>query len=444
MNCDEKTIGTEKKFDGTHIDSILVEYKNLKMSCPNCGKEHSVQVPANFNILKCEDCQNSLDPAFWYEDGLVDHVLMCKLISTCYKHTGFSKKVIELYERDYHHAKNEEFGINKSLLLIHAANALVQNGHHCKPLFWTSLFSLIPFVGAFIPIYLTSKRLYNNLEYRENFFTINSYDPTQIPLDNREKIENIVKFTDYIQPRNLFFFSQYNPFVQFGNNDGMWSFLVDRRKRTDGEITLEPAELDTNIIYSKIIERACKVKGTGVSQFRFHVDDILLVDGRLVGCKNEKLFYLSQYGYYPKELIDNEEIVRLQSTSGDILKPYKRITFYNPQRQLCIRSFIRVQHQGSFTYIESIGTQLLPLVDKLYDLFQEKTSSDELEGMCTGPNWWQALPLVRRKRASFIVLSMSAITIIFMSGFFSGLLNWFPLMTGSFFSFIAVFSNNVY
>lgn len=105
-----------------NIQHVLNNYGTLSMTCPNCDRQESIQVPVNLKKLNCSNCGDTLDPVQWKGSNPVSHVLMRRLISICYKHPAFARKVIEHYKRDYDHAKSNEWGIDKSLLIIHAAN----------------------------------------------------------------------------------------------------------------------------------------------------------------------------------------------------------------------------------------------------------------------------------------------------------------------------------
>lgn len=103
--------------------AVLEKYQVLKMACSRCGQPHEAPVPVDLGRLTCE-CGQALDPVQQEEFGPVNHLVMRRLTVTCYRHTEFAREVIELYKRDCDHAKAEEWGIDKSLLAIHAANAL--------------------------------------------------------------------------------------------------------------------------------------------------------------------------------------------------------------------------------------------------------------------------------------------------------------------------------
>ena len=89
MGVDQKINSEEFVLEKSNIKSLLRKYRKLKVSCPDCGMEGALYVPVNFKSSVCDNCHTSLDLSFWYDDGLVDHLLMRKLITTCYKHVEF-------------------------------------------------------------------------------------------------------------------------------------------------------------------------------------------------------------------------------------------------------------------------------------------------------------------------------------------------------------------
>jgi hypothetical protein len=242
-----------------------------------------------------------------------------------YKYPEFAQRIVDLYQRDYYHSTAEEFGIDKSLLLIHAANSMLESGHRSFTVFLyiltTALLFILTFLilknsflsllililGSIVSLYFIARKLYKNLDYR-NSSSFEHFNPTQIPPQNCKKISEINTFTDGSQPKNIFIFSTYNPFSQFGTNNSSWSFLIDRRKSAGGEILPDPAELDIDETYSRIVNTVVNMKGVGVSRFRFHLGEILLIDGKLADAKDSRLFEKRDYGYYPRQAIEDSEI----------------------------------------------------------------------------------------------------------------------------------------
>ena len=383
------------------IINVLESYQTLDMICPVCGEENSVAVPVNLKHQNCDNCHHHIDPVGRREGKLVDHLLMQKMISNCYKHIGFAKKLLELYSRDYHHSNSEEFGIDKTLLSIHAINAIILEKHKSKLLLLAGFLALIPVIGTFVAAYITSRKLYKNIEYKENYLGVSAYNPCEILLGNLSEIEQTLEFIDYRQPQNLYFFSGYNPFSQFGNNDGSWSFLVDRRKDSSGEIQLEAIDLNVEATYQKLIDQVCQIKGGGISPFRFTVDNVVLVDGALVRVSEAEIFHHTEQGYFPNNAVTAEHAVELLNATSDTVRAYKRITYYDSNRSLCIRSFVRIQNQGPYTFIESVGAQLLSMTENLYEKYKMDDSSEELLKTITGPSWWQRIPIIKRKRIAF-------------------------------------------
>jgi len=77
------------------------------MVCPCCGKQTIFPVPVNLNQLICPECEAELDAVYWpgaketvagsvvKGDGSppVNHLLMQRLIATCYRAPDFALEV---------------------------------------------------------------------------------------------------------------------------------------------------------------------------------------------------------------------------------------------------------------------------------------------------------------------------------------------------------------
>jgi hypothetical protein len=386
------------------MGEVLEAYKTLEMSCPRCGHTAELPVPVRLTNLKCK-CGAELDPVQWDHTGPVNHLLMRRLLAICYKYPDFASQIIEQYKRDYDHAKIEEFGIDKALLCVHAANALVQRGHRSWVPFACLLLAFsfplgfwIPPIGAlFVLLYASQDD--KNRKFRNQYLTPQNYDPTNVPIENWEEIRKLLHFLEDTRPSNLLFFSGYDPFSYRGENDDAWSFLVDRRKRTGGEVAVEPVPLDLDKTYDNIVDLVCHVEGPGASPTRFRVDDVVLVNGGKVAATDAPFI---KGGLYPQTQVDTPVLTAIRDADDDKYRVYKRFTFYNPLRDIGMISFIRLQHQGPFTYIESVGTRLLPMTKKLFGKYQEHPSSEELEKEQAGPEWWQAMDRDKRNRFVFV------------------------------------------
>jgi len=405
------------------LQEIRDKYKELHMNCAYCDNRESFNVPVDLTNKRCSNCNKVLDPIQWDNDSPVNHKLMHRLISICYKNPEVAYKIINLYKRNYNYAKIEEWGIDKSLLIIHAANSIVQRGHRSLELFLLIIMSFsfkigsifIPPIGAIVPLYIISTKREKNYDFLKKYLNIESYNPTQVPESNTKNIMKIIKYNENTQPENLYFFSaSYNPFHQFGSNAKTWSFLVDRRKKTGGAITKKPTELNLDTVYDKIIDRLCKMSGPGTTNNRFHVKDVFLADANRIDVDEKDFFELNEDMYYPKNRLEINP--KDADKYIDACRCYKMVSFYDPQRDICIRSFFRLQHQGPFTFIESIGTQLLPLANKIFQNYTELFTSEELDMIDAGPGLYSSLEVKTKRKISFVSVSFIGILIVWLLG----------------------------
>src|SRR5262249_26134427 len=111
------------------IASLLGEYQIISFYCRECQQAHSRQPPINLLDLDCPTCRNPLDPVQQTTIGPVNHILMFRLISMCYKYVGFSKSLMKWYRVRPEYAQNEEWSIDRRLLLAHAVHAIFLNSH---------------------------------------------------------------------------------------------------------------------------------------------------------------------------------------------------------------------------------------------------------------------------------------------------------------------------
>ncbi len=382
--------------------------------CPGCNQKQLLPVPVDLRNPKCDKCGGSLDPVRWESYGPVNHLLMQRLISTCYKHPNFARNIIAQYRRDYDHAMTDEWGIDKSLLAVHAANSIIQRGHRSLVPFLCLLLALsfnigiwIPPLGSIVVLLVVASRRGRNERHREQFLRIDAYNPTVVPESNIKNIEKLLRFIEDTVPENLYFFSEYNPFQHIGANDDMWSILVDRRKRIGGDIATKPADLDLDSTYSRIIESVCNMRGPGTYPSRFQVKDVVFARATMVDPKDARFI---DENYRPRTRVDPPRLADMRNFDDSRYKVFKRITFYDPRRDIGITSFIRLQHQGPFTYVESVGTRLLPVVDKLFGLYTDRTTFTELEKIHSGPKWWRSIDLQKRRRFRFVAI-LSLITL---------------------------------
>lgn len=246
-----------------------------------------------------------------------------------------------------------------------------------------------------------------------------AYDPSAIEPESWVSIVQVLRHVETSQPRNLFFFSaaSFNPFRWAGEHHTTWGLLVDRRRLKGGLTADRPLPLDLERAYEQITERVCRTPGPGVLPARFHVDDVVFVNGSTVSALERR--FLND-DLTPRLGLDAAQVKELHDADGHAgaqdAKVFRRITFYHAQRDLSIRSFIRLQHQGAFTYIESVGTRMLPLFERLSGKYSDRDTSSELEWNAAGPAWWQALDPVRRRRLLFVLAHFLIALVVWLVG----------------------------
>ncbi|MBI1333369.1 MAG: hypothetical protein GC165_10875 [Armatimonadetes bacterium] len=430
-------VGEGKPNPQKSIEQISEEAKTLNMSCTVCGEVVALQVPIAFGQLLCT-CGGELDPVSWpkkqdakienmelrqYEAVPINHLLMRRLIACCYRKPAFAQVVINHFRRDWDHARNQEWGIDCELLVAHASQAIVMKGHRSVwPYFVILVASLTFFVSPLVYAILCLPLLIlavwmaagntSNEQHWKNYCRSDSYDPSKILLENKERVNKLRSYCDGSQQKNLLFFGGYHPFALLGEEDSGWSQMVDRRKRSDGEQSQEAADLNIDSTEEKIVQSITDALVTSSARnehrlgkfvaSRLSVDEIVLTSG--LGLRHEASQFLDKGS--PKQALSVEEVEQTKSESNSTSRVYKRVSYYDPVRDLGVMTFFRLAHVGPFTYLESSGTKLLPVVDKFLGIYSDEPTSQELEVDGRGPSWWQALSTSQKEKVAALIIAL--------------------------------------
>lgn len=439
------------------VTRTIERSKTLVCTCTRCKKEISFNVPVNLLKLECDKCHSIVDPVQWsgllvtssddatkspiMGDGTspVNHNLMQRLISTCYRHPAFARSIVEAYRRNYDHGKVQEWGIDKSVLLVHAANAIVQKYNSV----WLPVLVLIvggavtvftpkPFdsvlavLSVFVALFLASGNM-RNQKYWDANCKPTSYNPASVPNENVDGIREILKFCQGDEPRNLFFFSGYDPFRLLGLDDQSWSLVINRRKRPNGQLDSTPAELDIDTSYQRILRMVIKATTYDKSspqseplansrlldESRFRVDDVAIVSGAHLD-ENDRRFV--DASGCPQSELSIAELTKLSQAPDSRWRIYKRMCYYDGALDVGLLSYLRISHEGPFTYIESIGTRLLPVVEKLMGAYSAEPTADELMAQHRGPDWIREMSVELRRRIVYIGMGTIVFGLLFAFG----------------------------
>ena len=109
---------------------------------------------------------------------------------------------------------------------------------------------------------------------------------------------------------------------------------------------------------------------------RFRVSDLAFVDGRWLTTSDQRFLDAQRH---PKDALDPTTLEKLRSADDPRFRVYKRIAFYDGLRDVGLMTFLRLQHRGPFTFIESTGVRLMPVVDRLFGQYSERPTTLELE-----------------------------------------------------------------
>lgn len=366
------------------IDKILESYRAIEFRCSSCSQIETRSPPIDLLALRCSHCNLDLDPIQKTSGGLVNHLLMFRLIMLCYKHVAFSREILGIYKTNPRRCEDEEFGIDRRLLMLHAAQAVILNGHRnlflLPVLFLLILASLVLGTGVlllgawFIVVYLHFAHIRRE-QHKRNNFMVTRYDPSSILKKNHPLIERIINVDNINIPGNLFFCTGYDPFRTAGHSDGYWTLLIDRRRKTFGENTSAPVSMDASQLYSELTDAVIGICGDGIRPSRFWVTDVVLVDSRTL--RPGSIFLDEKL--HPRTSLTESEIAQIKYNSDDRFRYYKQITFYDPWKDTALRIYLRILDQSPFTYIETVGVRLLPTIEKIFGRYSHRATSSELE-----------------------------------------------------------------
>ena len=403
------------------VEEICRQSSSLYFQCIQCKTQMQVSVPVNLTDLRCVQCGMDLQPVGLTAAGPVNHALMRRLIGTCYHRVGFAFKVIEAFRRDYDRGKPDEFVIDKPLLALHAANAIVQRGHR-SPIPFLAVVALlllgaatsyiVVLLGAAALFVFIARRRGENDRSWDECCREQRYDPSKVAAKNIQNVKKILRYVDWRKPQNLFFFSGYNPFAFFGASDGAWSLLVDRRKKDDGERAATPIEVDLDQFYHTMIRRLTIVRGQSLAATPVSVTDVMLVDGRRVNPKDRR--FVSDSGA-PREAVAAAVMDSFRDSDNPDCRVYKRITAYDGRLDIGLSSFVRLRNHGPFTLIESVGTRILPVVSKLCQLYTCDLDSDELMQRENTMTLWKRIPHSYRRAMVFVAGNLIALGLLAFS-----------------------------
>lgn len=389
------------------VEDVLADYDTITARCSKCAATRQFKLPVALRSTTCAQCASPLDFVSSRGPALVNHQLMRRLILTCYRHPHFASRVIELYKRDYDRGLPEEWGIDKRLLAIHALNARLQRGHSR---WWLAILALTllmlpaptllgPILTAVLLV-IAAQQFGRNDDYAAIYLGDERYDPTHINARNMHRINKLLRYLHTINPEDLLFFRGFDPFSRTGNADTSWSILVDRRKRADGSFTEQPADLDLSAVYKEMIESAQAIRSAGTRGSRFYLDEVVFVDGSAVETTDNNFV---DDDYYPRAALPVGARESFATDNDDRYRLFKRIRFYNPLRDFGMSTFLRLTHHGPFTYIECVGTRLLPLVEKLFGTYTWRPTSEELNKRFSGLRLWTDLSMRTRRQILFVL-----------------------------------------
>ncbi len=386
-----------------NVSRFLDQYRRLRMSCPQCEVQVELQCPVRLHGQSCVHCGHPLDPMEWHETGPVHHRLMRRLIRTCYRHPAFAQRVLNHYRRDLDRSVAPEWGIDKGLLLVHAANAVLQHGHRSVWVFLSCLLGLFPILGL-IPLWLMKRRMDLNEQCAALFEPAKGYQPSALLGANFEMIGRILHFANGDYPHNIFFFNAFAVFDTNGQLDGQWSFLVDRRKQLGGGIADEPLSFDVNYVLNRIVERTTRQGGPGNYPGRYRAREVIMVRGPGLEASDRRFL---DARVRPRYRVSDQLLEAERGKHEARARVYTQIASYDPEDDVGLTSYVRLEHRGAFTYIESIGTRLLPVAQRLFNAYSAEPTSRELQEDRTLLSWLRAVRLITRRRVFFIGIAFA-------------------------------------
>lgn len=382
------------------VATYIAQYKKLNMLCPQCERHTQFACPVQLIGQSCGHCGHPLDPMEWHDLGPVNHRLMRRLIRICYRHPRFASRVIQHYRRDPDRSVAPEWGIDKGLLLVHAANAVAQHGHRSLWVFAACLLGAVPPL-AIVPLLLMRWRVRLNADAERRFEPTKPYDPTAIDPASFPVLARILHFANGAYPRNVFFFNGFHVLETLGQDDGAWSFLVDRRKLTGGMVSDQPAAFDVEYVLNRIAARTIQQGGPDHYPGRYSVRDVILVRGPGLAIHDRR--FLDEASR-PRYEIASDVLEQERGKHDERSRVYTHIATYDAKRDLSIASFVRLEHRGAFTYIESLGTRLLPVADRLFGTYSAEPTAAERQRFRKLPWLLRSMSEVTRKRVARALL----------------------------------------
>lgn len=350
-----------------NLQEILAEYDLLPIMCGFCDHCTVFYPPLDLTTMECAKCAKILDPMTRIQGKPVNHLLMCRLVSTCYLHQAFARNLIRHYRADLHRSRMEEFGLDRRLLVAHAANALIEQ--QANPVYLiiallaAALFSL---KYGTIVLFFASLSMFSYLAYKKfgygfrnnSIITPISYNPSCIPRNNFRKIETIISRSDAFIDGDLFLFSGTNPFSMFGQRINAWNISIpcDSVNAKNGktfDIDKFYQFLDDNLVHNHEIFE---------SRSRYWVENVTLLDGRSI--RPFDAIFLDS-ALKPRRSIPPSRLRDLPGENSARVKVFRRYSYYDPYNDYLISTFLCFDIlQFGFT-LQSVTTRLLPMTDKL-------------------------------------------------------------------------------
>lgn len=377
------------------------------LTCPWCGTTQPTSLPINLAEVTCQSCDKRIEPIEWRGGRPVHLGRMQRLLYLCYRYPPFSRKVLELFQRDPLRGKNEEWGLDKGLLVAHAAHALALRGHRrpwlllLLPLGATVPLGIVPLppLGAAIVLLLAARGIARPRDFADRFLRPEHFDPSKLDESRLEITDKILESMDGSESGNLYFTGEDNPFETLGTGHDSWSILVDRRKRDDGSVADEPIQLDLDAIRRRIVDRIVHASGPESASGTFSVSEVTFVDSRRT--KPDQLAFFEPNRYARSSVDYPERLPELEK--NDTCRTYSRVTFYDTSRDIRFTTLLRLINHGPFTNLEVVGCHLLPLADRLFNRYSVKPDLSEVREPHLRPQWWFRRPAATRSRTRFVV-----------------------------------------
>lgn len=391
-------------------ESVVASATPENLTCPWCGATHSTSLPVNLAELACHSCDKRIEPIQWHDGRPVHLGRMQRLLYLCYTHPSFARKILEVCQRDPLRGRNEEWGLDKSLLATHAAHALAIRGHRQPWLFFLlPLGASIPLgiaplppLGAAVVLLLAASGIARARAFADRFLRLQHYDPSKLDPSRIDLTDEMLESMDGSELENLYFAGEHNPFDALGTGHESWSILVDRRKRDDGSLADAPIEFDLDTIRTRIVDRIVHGSGPESASGTFSVSEVTFVDSRRT--KPDQLAFFEPNRYARSSVACPEQLQAIEK--DDTCRTYSRVVFYDASRDIRLTTLLRLIDHGPFTNLEVVGCHLLPLADRLFDHYSLKPDASEIRDTYLRPRWWFRRSAATRSRIGFVVGSL--------------------------------------